>query len=57
MNAKQYKVLQAIFTKPTLSNIPWNDIEALMVSVGARIKEGKGSAGVFILNKENFPFH
>lgn len=57
MNAKQKKILQCIYTKPTLSSIAWKDIENLMLALGAKVKEGKGSAGVFILNRRIFPFH
>ena len=57
MNAKQQKTLQLIFTKPTSNNIAWKDIENLMISLGGKIREGKGSAGVFILNNKIFPFH
>ena len=57
MNAKQKKVLQLIFTRPTSNNIAWKDIENLMISLGAKIREGKGSAGVFIFNNKVFPFH
>jgi len=57
MNAKQSKILQLIYTRPTLSTIGWKDIENLMASLGAKIREGKGSAGVFILNNKVFPFH
>lgn len=57
MNAKQKKILELIFKRPTSSTIVWNDIENLMVSLGAKIREGKGSAGVFILNNKVFPFH
>jgi hypothetical protein len=57
MNAKQKKVLQAIFTKPTLSTIAWKEIENLMSALGAKVKEGKGSAGAFILHRKIFPFH
>lgn len=57
MNAKQSKILQLIYTRPTLSTIAWKDIENLMASLGAKIREGKGSAGVFILNNKVFPFH
>ena len=49
--------MQLIFKRPTSSNIAWKDIENLMVSLGAKIREGKGSAGVFILNDKVFPFH
>jgi hypothetical protein len=57
MNAKHKKILQLIFIRPTSSTIAWKDIENLMVSLGAKIREGKGSAGVFILNNKVFPFH
>ncbi len=57
MNAKQKKILHLIFSRPTSNGIVWKDIENLMVSLGAKIREGKGSAGVFILNNKVFPFH
>ena len=57
MNAKHKKILQLVFTKPTSNTIAWKDIENLMASLGAKIREGKGSAGVFILNNKVFPFH
>lgn len=57
MNTKQQKVLQAIFTRPTLNSIAWKDIENLMLALGGKVKEGKGSAAVFILNRKIFPFH
>ena len=43
MNKKQRKTLDAIFTDPVKSNIPWRDIESLFISVGATITEGNGS--------------
>jgi hypothetical protein len=57
MNKKQNKVLEDIFVKPTKSNIKWSDIEKLMISLGSEIREGKGSAGVFIIHNKIFPFH
>jgi hypothetical protein len=57
MNSKQSKTLKSIFSQPTKSNINWEDIEKFMLSIGAKIKEGKGSAGVFILKGKAFPFH
>ena len=57
MNSKQSKTLKNIFSQPTKSNINWEDIEKFMLSIGAKIKEGKGSAGVFILKSKIFPFH
>jgi hypothetical protein len=43
MNKKGQKTLQAIFAKPTRSDIKWQDIESLLVSMGAVISEGRGS--------------
>ena len=57
MNSKQKKTLSDIFFKPTKNNISWADIERLMLALGAEIREGKGSAGVFIYEKTIFPFH
>jgi len=57
MNSKQSKTLKNIFSQTTKSNINWEDIEKLMLAIGAKIKEGKGSAGVFVLNGKVFPFH
>lgn len=57
MNSQQRKTLRSLFAKPTRSNIVWSDIEKLMLSLGAKVKEGKGSAGVFIYKGAIFPFH
>lgn len=57
MNSKQLKILKTIFTPTVKSNINWVDIENLMSALGAKIREGKGSAGVFVLNGKVFPFH
>ncbi len=57
MNSKQKKTLNDIFSKPTKNNILWSDIEKLIISIGGEIREGKGSAGVFIYQNSIFPFH
>lgn len=57
MNKKQRKTLEAIFTLPTLSNIAWNDIESLLVNLGATISEGRGSRVRIELNGEDAVFH
>lgn len=43
LNNKQQKTLQAIFDKPTRSNIRWADIEKLLVACGGDIKNTGGS--------------
>lgn len=40
---KADKTLQAIFDQPTPANIEWRAIEALLTSLGADIREGRGS--------------
>jgi hypothetical protein len=36
---KHKKVLEAIFKRPTQAGIPWIDIEALLINLGASISE------------------
>ena len=43
MNKKQTRTLEAIFKTPTQSNVVWEDIEKLLVHLGARIKKSDGS--------------
>lgn len=43
MNRKQRKTLERIFSRPTSANIKWNDIESLLVSLGAELSEREGS--------------
>ncbi len=54
MNSKHRKTLQAIFQQPTLGNIPFADLEALVLALGGEVREGAGSrvalhlkAGIF----------
>jgi hypothetical protein len=56
MNSKQTKILKDIFSEPPPS-IKWEDIEKLMVALGARIREGKGSGATFIFNGDGYSFH
>ena len=44
MNSKQRKTLEAIFSHPTKTTLKWADIEALLLSVGATVREKPGSA-------------
>jgi hypothetical protein len=43
MNSKHTRTLRAIFETPTRSDIPWADIEALFIALGAEVSEGNGS--------------
>ena len=57
MNAKNRKTLEAIFELPTLSNVRWSDFEALLMSLGAVISEGRGSRVRVLLNDCEAVFH
>ena len=57
MNNKHRKTLAAVFTDPSLSNIPWAEIETLLVALGAQRFEGNGSRIRFLLNDVKATFH
>ena len=57
MNSRQRKTLEALFAEPTLGNIPWRDIEALFLALGADREEGRGSRVRFLLNDVMAVFH
>jgi len=57
VNSKHRKTLEAIFADPVRSNIPWDDIEALLVAMGAERYEGNGSRIRFLLNGAKATFH
>ena len=43
MRRRQARTLAAIFNHPTSGSIPWKDIEALFVELGAEISERQGA--------------
>lgn len=43
VNSKHRKTLAAVFSEPTRCDIPWVDIEALLVACGGKLREGSGS--------------
>lgn len=47
MNSKHSKTLQAVFSKPTVATLEWARLEALLIAVGCRVIEGRGSRGRF----------
>ncbi|MCG6858023.1 MAG: type II toxin-antitoxin system HicA family toxin [Salaquimonas sp.] len=57
MNAKYEKTLERIFTNPAPADIKWRDIETMLVSLGAGIKEGRGSRITVRLNGRRAVFH
>lgn len=57
LNTKHKKTLDAIFENPVRANIPWNDIEGMLVALGAEITEGSGSRVRIALNDVKAVFH
>jgi len=57
MKTKHRKTLEAIFETPTRSNIPWQDIESLLIACGAEMSEGRGSRVRVVLNNVRAVFH
>lgn len=57
MNNKARKTLQALFIVPTTKTLPWADIEALFVALGATVTEGDGSRVKFDLEGKTAAFH
>lgn len=57
MNKKQRVTLEAVFKRPTQSGIRWTDIESMLVALGAKITEGRGSRLRIELNNEDAVFH
>ena len=57
MNKKQKRTLEAVFKTPVQSNVIWEDIEKLFISLGARLKEGSGSRLGVELNGVRAYFH
>lgn len=43
MKKSHHRTLEAIFARPTSGNIRWDDIESLLVALGAEIEEREGS--------------
>jgi hypothetical protein len=47
MDSRHRRTLAAVFTRPTSSNILWDDVEALLIAAGCRKVEGSGSSVKF----------
>jgi hypothetical protein len=57
MNSHHRKTLTAIFAKPQTAPINWDDIEALLLAVGAVLIEGRGSRARFVSGGVTATFH
>ena len=57
MNARHAKALAAVFKQPTLANVEWAAVEALLVAVGCKLVEGSGSRVRFVKDNMIETFH
>ena len=57
MNKKHARTLDKIIEKPERSDIPWKDIESLIIALGGEITEGRGSRVRIYLNDIRAVFH
>lgn len=57
MTGKHLKTLEKMQAHPRPANLPWKNIENLLVHVGAEIIEGKGSAITVVLKGQVASFH
>ena len=57
MKRQHQKTLELLFKNPVSGNIPWADIESLLVSLGASVEEREGSRVLIRLFGERRVFH
>lgn len=57
MNNRRRKTLEAIFAQPTTATLEWARLEALLVAVGCRVIEGRGSRVRFAHGEIVITFH
>ena len=57
MNRKHRLTLEKIKERPERSDIPWKEIENLLIALGAEITEGSGSRVRIYLNGVRAVFH
>jgi hypothetical protein len=57
MNKKNQRTLSKIVERPDRSDIPWKDIERLIIALGGEITEGRGSRVRLHLNGIRAVFH
>ena len=57
MSRKHRQTLQEIFENPVRANIEWDDVEKLLIALGADLSEGRGSRLRIALNNVRAVFH
>ena len=57
MKRKHQRTLELIFARPVSVSLPWRDIEALFLELGAEVSEKAGSRVAVVLFGEVRVFH
>jgi hypothetical protein len=57
MNNKHRKTLDVLFADPANGNLEWARIEALLIAVGCKVIEGRGSSVTFEKDGHRANFH
>jgi hypothetical protein len=57
VRGRHRKTLEAIFADPVRANVPWAEVEALLIAAGASVSEGRGSRVRVSLNDVDAVFH
>ena len=57
MQRKHQRTLEEVFARPERANIPWKDIEALFIALGAEVSGGSGSRVRVALGGVRAVFH
>jgi hypothetical protein len=57
MNAAQRKTLQAIYERPTRSDVRWSRVQELISALGGEVSEGRGSRVRFRIGDRVATFH
>ena len=57
VNSKNREILSAIYARPIPKNLPWADIESLLIGVGCTVIEGAGSRVGFRFRGLRADFH
>ena len=57
ISKKHRQTFERVFQDPIRSDIKWDDIEKLLIALGAEVTEGKGSRVRIYLNEVRAVFH
>lgn len=57
LNSRQRATLEAIFERPSRTDIRWAHIESLFTALGANVREGEGSRVRVTLGERRATFH